>query len=216
MRVLPGISGATTDRVTLSHAAASVVGAGRRRIPGELWRAEEEAGRILSEARGRAEALVEEARAAAAAIRSRAAAEGDSEARALAVGLFARAALTRDRLLARAAPDVLELAWELTRRVLGRVAESDRRVVVECAERALELVPPAEQVTLVVHPLDVPALDDAAGGALVSGRADRRLVLRTDPGMERGGVLAESALGKVDARLSVQLGALCRALTESP
>jgi flagellar biosynthesis/type III secretory pathway protein FliH len=40
--------------------------------------------------------------------------------------------------------------------------------------------------------------------------------VEVDPAVERGGVVVESDLGRVDARLDAQLEALRRALTEEP
>jgi flagellar biosynthesis/type III secretory pathway protein FliH len=187
---------------------------GSRRIPARVWDAEAEARRRLDDAAGEARAIVERAHAEADVVRQAAAAAGREEAMAAATEAVARAALARDRLVASAEPEIVELAFAVAARVLARAAESDREAVVEIAARALDAVRQRADVTLRTHPDDLAALRAAEPRLLARLKRARRLALVADAAVERGGVVVESEAGTVDARLTTQLDALRRALAE--
>jgi flagellar biosynthesis/type III secretory pathway protein FliH len=187
---------------------------GTRRIPAPLWDAAVEARRTLESAAREARALVDGAREQATAIRESAAAEGREEGLASVAELAARAALLRDRVLAQAEPELVELAFAVARRVLDAVAERDREVVVEVAGRALEAVRHRRQLTVRVHPDDATALRE--GQPRLCGRltAAPSIAIVEDASVGRGGVVVETEAGTVDARLATQLEALRRAMAE--
>lgn len=183
-----------------------------RRIPAQLWDASLEARRLREAAEAESKALLERARGEADRIREDAAAAGREDGLAQATEIVARAALVRDGLLASAEPQLVELAFEVARRVLGRVAERDRDAVVEVAARALEGVRHRRHVTLRAHPDDAGALREAEPGLRDQLRLERCIALVEDPSVGRGGVVVETEAGTVDARLAAQVGALRRAL----
>jgi flagellar biosynthesis/type III secretory pathway protein FliH len=192
--------------------APSGVGPLSRRIPAPLWDATSEARRRLDDAVAEARSIVETARAEADAIRAAAAAAGRDEGLATACEVVARASLEADRLLAGAKAQVVELAFAIAGRVLARAAESDPRVVVESAERALEAVRRRAEVVVRVHPQDLAALQAEEPG--LAGRLTRARGLRlaADDAVERGGVVVETEAGSVDATFAAQLDGLRRAL----
>ena len=188
---------------------------GSRRIPALVWDASLVARRKLETAACEARAAIELARQEAEAIRARAAAEGREEGLASASEFVARAALARDRLLADAEPQLVELAFAVARRVLERAVERDREVVVEVAALALEAVRRRKDLTLRVHPEDATALQEAEPRLRERLARERCIGLVEDPSVGRGGVIVETEAGAVDARLATQLEALRRALGES-
>jgi flagellar biosynthesis/type III secretory pathway protein FliH len=188
---------------------------GARRIPAQLWDASLEARRRLDAATLEARAVVERARGEAEAIRGRAAAQGREEGLACATDLVARAALVRDRLLAEAEPQLVELAFAVAGRVLERVVARDREAVADVAARALETVRQREEVRLRVHPEDAAALREAEPSLSGQLARARCIALVEDPSVGQGGVVVETEAGSVDARLVTQLEALRRALEEA-
>ncbi len=158
--------------------------------------------------------MVDGAREEAVAIRETAAAQGREEGLASVTELAARAALLRDRVLAQAEPELVELAFEVARRVLDVVAERDREVVVEVAGRALEAVRQRRELTVRVHPDDASALREQE--ARLYGRLAGApcVAIVEDASVGRGGAVVETEAGTVDARLATQVDALRRAMVE--
>jgi type III secretion protein L len=185
---------------------------GSRRIPAQLWDASLEARRLLESAALESRALVERASEEAGSIRARAAAEGREDGLATATDLVAGAALIRDRLLAAAEPQLVELAFAVARSVLDRAVERDRGAVVELAARALEGVRQRQHVTLRAHPEDAAALREAEPRLRERLACARAISFVEDSSVGRGGVVVETEAGSVDARLDTQLEALRRAL----
>ena len=184
----------------------------RRRSPAHRWDVEQESRRRLAEATAGAAALLERAGEEARLLRAAAVAEGREEGLAGVTELLARAAAERDRLLAAAEPQLVELAFAIAARVLAGAAERDRQAVVETARRALGAARRRAQVTLRAHPADVAALREVAPQLAAEVARASHLAIVGDAGVERGGVVVETEVGTVDARLPAQLEALRRAL----
>ena len=185
---------------------------GSRRIPAQLWDAGLEARRLLEAASADASSMIARAKGESESIRTRAAADGREEGLASATEMVARAALARDRLLADAEPQLVELSFEIARRVLERVVERDRDAVAAVAARALEAVRHRQRVTLRTHPHDAATLREAEPRLCEMLAGARCIAVVDDPSIGRGGVVVETEAGSVDARLASQLEALRRAL----
>lgn len=188
---------------------------GARRIPAQIWDAAAEARRRLESAAAEARALLEGAREEVLAVRERAAAEGREEGLATVTELLARAAHQRERLLARAEPELVELAFAVARRVLDGVAQRDRQVVVEVAARALEAVRQRKELTLRVHPDDAGAVREGEPRLRERLAGEPWIAIVEDPSVGQGGVVVETEAGTVDARLATQLEALRHGMDES-
>lgn len=173
--------------------------------------AAQEAAAIVDAARAQADALRDEALAAAAAIRLRAEAEGwsaghaagqaaaraeQAEAVARARAALHQAQAERTAILEGLVGEVAELALTVARRVLDREVEQSPEEVVALAMR---LLPTARgQVTLHVHPEGVPMLES---DPRVRGRAR----VAADASLAPGGLRLESEDGWVDASLEGRL-----------
>jgi flagellar biosynthesis/type III secretory pathway protein FliH len=186
---------------------------GSRRIPAAVFDASLAAAELTARARLDAERLLAEAAADARSIRARAAAEGREEGAAHATGLVARAVLAADRLVARAEPELVDLAFAIAERVVSTAAVRDRAVAVEAAARAVDASRARGRMTLRVHPDDLVAVAEAPGQRLLHGRGLR---LVADESVGRGGAVLETDAGAIDARLGTQLAALRRALEDGP
>ena len=189
--------------------------AGTRRIEAAEFDAAERARAIVAEAEARARELLEAAQAERERIRADAAEQGRAEGLARAGATLVAAAAARDRRLAGAEREVVALALDVARKVLGRELAQDRSAVADLAAQALAVARDRREVTLRVNPEDADAIRAAAGrlGALLA-RAPG-LDVREDPTVERGGAVVETEAGRVDARVEAQLAALARAIEEA-
>jgi len=119
---------------------------------------------------------------------------------------------TRRTMIEEAADDLLLLAGELARRIVGRTIELDGDVATRQVEEAVRLVGGARLKTIVVHPADLervrehlPTLLETVGGA-------RDVVLQADGTIDRGGCVVRTDDGEVDATIRTQLARLEAAL----
>jgi flagellar biosynthesis/type III secretory pathway protein FliH len=119
-------------------------------------------------------------------------------------------AADRDRLLGSAEGDLVELAFEIARRVLATAV--DRAAVTEVAARALDAARLREHVAIRAHPEDLAALRAAEPELAARLVRARGVALREDAAVGRGGIIVETEAGRIDARLETQLAGLRRAL----
>lgn len=184
---------------------------GGRRIPAVLWDAAVEAQRVRNDAAQEATALLEQARAEVGSLRARAAEAGRAEGLAQVQALVAGLVRARDRAIAEAEPQLIELAFSIAQRVLGRAVERDPEAVVQVARRAVAAARRQAELRVHAHPDDLAALRGAEPPLAEGAGLGKRLTFVADDLLERGGVRVETALGVVDASLESQLGALRRA-----
>ncbi|MFL6107489.1 MAG: FliH/SctL family protein [Marmoricola sp.] len=95
-----------------------------------------------------------------------------------------------------------ELAWELTRELVGHELSI---AAVDVVRRVLTLLPNEPVVAVRLHP------DDLAGAVEL---ADRGIALVPDPALRRGDALVEAADHVLDLRLDLALGRVRDALLE--
>lgn len=126
------------------------------------------------------------------------------EALARAVTLLEHAASTLAAQQAAALHDVedvvLNAAFDLATTLLGRELEVSTAPVRDAIRRALTVLPTDVPVTVTVHPLDVPAMDNLAD--ITSGRVVRII---TDPDVEPGSCVADGGATHVDASLGAAI-----------
>jgi len=155
-----------------------------------------------------ARALLEKARAEAEEERERARLEGGARARGEAAGVLAAAAAERDRILAGAAAEVVALALDVARKVLGReLGEPGASALPSLAGRALAAARERRAVRVRLAPADAAA----AGGWLPPG-----VEVSADPALAPGDCVVETPGGRIEAGVDAQLGELARALGASP
>ena len=190
-----------------------------RRIAAEAWQAGQEGRAILAAARAEGEALRREAVLAAEAARAAAEAEGlavgRAEGLAVAAATMVRAAAVRDRWLAEARGEALDLALEVARRLLGRALAADPAVVRGAAAEALAAARGRRRLVLRLHPAAAAALH-GEGTALAALAGVPSVALEADPSLEPGDAVVETEAGGVDGRLATRLESLRAALEAAP
>ena len=104
-----------------------------------------------------------------------------------------------DRLDATLADAVARTAVQLARQVLRAELRADPSLVARVAAEAVNgVLLSARHITVRVHPQDLPLVAEGAEEAL-KARGSRLLA---DPGIERGGVVVDSDVGSIDARIA--------------
>ena len=97
----------------------------------------------------------------------------------------------------------MKAAEKLVRDAIRAEPKRVQITAVELLERATR----ASQVVVRVHPLDVPLIEELKAQGQTFG-------ISSDESLERGECVVESNLGELDARFSVQLAALEKALAD--
>jgi flagellar biosynthesis/type III secretory pathway protein FliH len=183
-----------------------------RVVPRRVLEAQEEAARILEEARTRAAELVTSAELAVQDVRVRAEAEGRAEG----VAKVAARALALARHEARAAErqldQLVELARLLAERLLGEELALDPNRVSALARQALREARGARRITIVAQPADAEILKRD----LAELGIDAHLVsIESDAARARGDLRLVTDIGILDAELAPQIARLAAKLRET-
>ena len=158
-------------------------------------------------ARGRAEGLREGLR------------EGRAEAEAELEGLKATLEMAvrevwahRERLTREVEHDVVRLAIEVARKVLGDVVRKEEGVVERVVQDALRRVSARDRVTLRVNPEDLESVRGQRERWLALVEGVERFEVIEDRRVPRGSAMVTTLDGTVDARWSTQIQEIERAL----
>jgi flagellar biosynthesis/type III secretory pathway protein FliH len=183
----------------------------RRLVPAQAWQAAARAQAIVAEAGAQAEAIRRQAEADRAAIHQAAARTGHEEGLARAAAALLAAAAKRDAWLVDAEREVVALALEVARRIVGREVRLDPGAVRSLAAEALGAARGRRRVTMRLHPRSAEALRREAG-ALATAAGLPGVAVVEDPALDPADVVVETEAGQVDARLSARLEAFRQAL----
>ena len=166
---------------------------------------------LMVGARAAAAAIVAEAEAEADALRDAARQQGQAAAQKEALESLGRARAEYARLQQAAEDDMLQLAFGIARRVIGRAVELDPEIVADIVRANLEHVRGRMRIVVVVHPDDLPAVERRRA-ELVAAVEGAAVYFDSDSDVARGGCFIQTEAGRIDARLDVQLEAMRRAL----
>ena len=117
----------------------------------------------------------------------------------------------QDMLLA-AGEDVLTFAFELAEKVIGRAVAHDPTLVRDQVKSALSLLSQPTAVTIIVHPDDIPILQEVLPAVIEKVRGCQHAQLRPDDAIARGGCIVRTAGGSVDATIETQVSRIASAL----
>ena len=169
----------------------------------------EEIADVLSAVRAEADRIREEARAAGEAEGRAAGIAAAQEAAQPALAALAAAAgavdEVRAQLAAEAEQDAVDLAIRIAEQILaGTIAVQPERVV-DVARNALRHLIDRRQVTLVVNPADLELVSDSVENLTSQLGGIEHLSVQADRRVGRGGAIARTEAGDIDAGLSTQL-----------
>lgn len=171
-----------------------------RQIHGKLQDSEQLATQIVEQARQEAIAIKEEAREAA-----------KQEVLAELHDVLAHARGEYDRLIHNAEQDIIALGMQVAQRILHHRFEVEPLTLKHMIEGSLELVRDKRQITVRVHPDDLPRVH-AWHQDLLRQVETSALFFEADPELTPGDCLIDTEAGRIDARVSVQLENFQRAL----
>jgi len=182
-----------------------------RMIKRRVWRSIRQVHTALSQADEEAKRLIEEARAEADAIREAAREEGYQDGLRQLTQALAKARDEYTRVMEESEDDMLELAVRMAERIVRQRIELEPSTAAEITRGCLEIVRDRQQITVFANPQDLPALEQWRE-SLVQVVEARFIHFEPDPNVGRGGCMIETEAGRVDARLEVQLESFKRAL----
>ena len=111
----------------------------------------------------------------------------------------------RDQLLAGVEQDAIALAFDLAAQILAAAVEVAPERVLDVARHALRHLAERRQVTLIVHPDDLALLSEAVPEIQSELGGIEHLSVQADRRVMRGGAIARTVAGEIDAGLTAQL-----------
>jgi len=107
--------------------------------------------------------------------------------------------------------ELVELAIDIARKVVGREIQLDPELVAETVRRAVALVLDRQRLTIRLHPQDADLVAQAFP-EVETALSDAIWTVQSDESVDRGGAVIETEHGEIDGRISTQLDEIGRAL----
>ncbi len=112
---------------------------------------------------------------------------------------------SRDQVIAELEHDAVALALRLAEQIVAATIEVEPERIVDIAAVALRRIRDRQHVTLVVNPADLELMSDAVTRLQSELGGIEHLNVQSDRRVGRGGVLARTDEGEIDASLETQL-----------
>lgn len=112
-------------------------------------------------------------------------------------------------------PELLKLAVDIARQVIGKKIEEDDSFVLSTVKSGLRQLRDKREIKIRVSPDDVEFMRAHKDDVAVSCEGVNAIEIIDDRRIDRGGCLIETANGDLDARMETQLGEVERALLEA-
>jgi flagellar biosynthesis/type III secretory pathway protein FliH len=197
-----------------------LIKASGRLVPAAVLSAKDEAAQVLAAARAERESARRDAEAIRLEAEQRGYRQGfergQQEGLAACTRLLAAAQVDADARRAQAKDTAVILARRMAERIVGRAVELSPETMADIVSTALTAARArAGSILLRVHPLDVPTVEAHRArwlAALNPGEVGLQVRVAPDETVDRHGCIVETPVGRLDARLTVQLDALERAL----
>ncbi len=114
---------------------------------------------------------------------------------------------TRRKLRHQIESEVVALALQVSRKVVGQALQTNPELVAGIVNAALAHVDDPEKICIRLNPADIKHLQATAGSDLLEANADR-IHFEEDSGIDAGGCLVQTEYGEIDARLDKQFQAI--------
>ena len=167
---------------------------------------------ILARAEEQSRAMLDAARAESEELCASVVARAEREANERVVARYAAAIAAVERESRASERDIVALALDVARNVLAAEVTSSPAAIESIARRALARVRRARSVVLRVSADDLALALEHAREWLAPGAEPAVFEVVQDSTVDRGGVVVECELGRIDARIESQLKAIARAL----
>jgi flagellar assembly protein FliH len=120
-------------------------------------------------------------------------------------GLMNMLAGLRSDLVAQYEKELMDLVFDICRKIIFCEISADSRVIRETVLQILQEAPGEKQITLRLHPKDLDAIETLKTRAGVSATDLNRVALLPDTSVSRGGCLLETPHGDMDAAIETRL-----------
>jgi flagellar assembly protein FliH len=114
-------------------------------------------------------------------------------------------AALRQRVISELEQDALAMTFELCEQILAGALDVQPERVLDVARHALRHLTDRRQVILIVNPDDMALLNEAAAGLQAELGGIEHLGVQADRRVTRGGAIARTSAGEIDAGLPAQL-----------
>jgi flagellar assembly protein FliH len=206
---VPSSSRVRTRTLSSESAAATIAAYTFRQLEAPSGASVHDVADVLSAAHAEAEQVREQARAAGEAEgRAAGRAAADAEIRPALEALGGAAAelqALRAQVISELESDAVALALNIAEHVVAGAIEADPQRIVDIAGLALRRITERRYVTLVVSPADLDLLAQAAPALQSELGGIENLNVQSDRRIGRGGVLARTDEGEIDASIETQL-----------
>lgn len=199
----------------VSSGNATAPGGARRLIDAEVYDAGRQAKQIVAAAEEQARQIVEQANAERDRVHQEASEAGHQEGLAKVTALLVEAGRLRDKKIAELEHQVTRLAVKIAEKILGRELLLNDEAVVDVAAQALLTARQQKEISLRINPKDARVIRENQRRLIDQLSRAKQIEIREDEEVPRGGVLIETEVGVIDARLDVQLEMLKRVLEEA-
>lgn len=122
--------------------------------------------------------------------------------------------LLREKVLRDSEDDLLSLTLAVARKVIAREVAQDRQTVLRLIKSAIIDLNEQDELVIRLHPDDHALLTSSKNEDLKTELSTIRFVMKSDPALEVGCCLIETARGTVDASFEAQLEEIYRRLLE--
>ncbi len=120
----------------------------------------------------------------------------------------------RESVLTKSKEDMVRLIMAVAERIVQAEVREKEDLVLHTVERALSAAVQCEEYTLKVHPEDLDVVKRNKPLFMARIKGLERVHVQADASVSKGGCLAESRLGDVDASLETQLQEMAQQLQE--
>lgn len=120
----------------------------------------------------------------------------------------------REKVLRSSAGAIADLAMKISERVTQTMVTANPEVIKNQVSKALDKVKDREHITVRVNPQDLDVVRARRDMFQKLLEGPKTFEINGDPKVDRGGVIIETNLGNVDARISTQMQAIHLAMTE--
>lgn len=120
----------------------------------------------------------------------------------------------REKVLLSAEGEIARLALQVAERVTATAVTTNPEVIKSQVAAALERIKDRETIIVRVNPQDLDVVRSRRDIFLKLLEGPKTFEIQGDPKVDRGGVMIETNLGNVDARITTQMQALVNAFAE--
>jgi len=121
----------------------------------------------------------------------------------------------KEEILRRYEEEILELVFEISKKITYLHVESDNRVLRETILNALQLAVEKSEIILKINPEDMDYVEQLRPELFSKFQGLKSIIVTPDPAIGRGGCFLETPYGAVDARIDTRLEKIHKCLEET-